>query len=315
MQALVYRQFGGPEVLRLEEAALPQPLARGSVLVAPRASTVNVIDYRSRNGELSPMVNKRFPKVPGVDVAGVVQAVGEGVTGFRVGDAVFGATDPFQGGAMAERVVVKAQHLALKPAALGFEQAATLPIAGVAALAALRDLGHVRAGQRVLVHGASGATGLFAVQIAKRLGAHVTTVSGPQGLQLLEQLGADERHDYRAEKPLRLQGGYDLILGFSNTWPFAEARRLLMPHGRFVEASPTPGRIVGSFLANPWRAQKNLMLMTAAKTADLAQLAQWVVDGELQVHIQGQHRLADARQAFAAMERGGAPGKQVVLIS
>jgi NADPH:quinone reductase-like Zn-dependent oxidoreductase len=310
MNAITYSRFGLPEVLKLEN--LPEPiLGNGSVLIEVRASSVNVIDSRSRNGAMSPFVNKKFPKIPGADVAGVVQAVGAGVKRFRVGDTVFGATNPFKGGAFAERVALPEESLADMPRSLGFSEAAALPIAGLAALKALRDLGRVGIGDNVLIYGSSGAVGLFAVQLAKYFGVRVTTVSGTAGAEASRVLGADLALDYKAG-PFALAEKFDVIVDFSGAFPFSKASRFLKRTGRFIESSPTIPMFLGSMIANLFRRRKHLMLTTAANSKDLEFLATLVDSGKLKTTIGRTYPLSEAKQAFIEHERGGTVGKIVI---
>ncbi len=310
MKAITYDRFGPADVLRLTEVATPTPAERG-VVVAMHASSVNVIDIRSRLGLLSPLVDKKFPKTPGADVAGIVTSVGAGVTGLKVGDRVFGATNAFKGGAFAEFVAVPEAALAKIPPAMSFQDAATLPIAGLAALYALRELGNTRQGSRVLIYGSSGAAGLFAIQLAKHFGAHVTTVSGPGGVGPSRAMGADVTIDYKAG-PVTLAGPFDVIVEFAGVLDFPAARRHLAAGGRFIDASPTIPKVIGSKIANLFRRQKNQMLMTAAKSTDLACLAALVEAGSLKVTIAKSYPLSEAQQAFRHHEAGGTVGKVVV---
>jgi NADPH:quinone reductase-like Zn-dependent oxidoreductase len=184
MKALSYDRFGAVDVLHIIDAD-PPALTPGHVMVAVRAASINVIDSRIRKGMMGPpLVNRRFPKVPGADLAAIVTAVAPDVAGFAVGDAVFGAVNPFPGRTMAETVAVPAKYLAPKPPSFSFEDAAALPIAGIAALMALRDLGRIKAGDEVLIHGASGAVGLYAIQIARSLGPGSRRSQGPAGFRL-----------------------------------------------------------------------------------------------------------------------------------
>lgn len=312
MKAMTYRKFGGPEALHVEEVAEPVPAA-DEVVLEVKASSINVIDYRARRGILWPLVNKNFPKVPGADAAGTVAAVGSAVSQFKVGDRVVGMTNPFKGGAFAQRVALKASCAARIPDEVDFEQAACLPVAGLAALLSIRDLGKVQTGTHVLINGASGAAGLFALQIAKAFGAQVTAVCGTRGIDLCRTMGADAVVDYRREK-LAPHRPFDVILEYSSALPFQVGRKLLTPNGRFVEASPTIPRFIGSMLANPFRSQKHLMLQTAATTADLEYLLSRVGNGQLKVTIAERFPLADAREGFVRMENGGTIGKIIVQV-
>jgi NADPH:quinone reductase-like Zn-dependent oxidoreductase len=313
MRALSYDRFGPLDVLHLADLPEPRP-GPGQVLVSMRASTVNVIDNRVRAGMMGILVRKTFPKIPGADVAGVVKAMGPGVTGFAIGEEVFGALDPFVGGAFAEAAIVPVAQLAAKPAGLSFEQAATLPIAGNAALTAVRDLGRARQGGRVLVHGGSGAVGLYAIPIAKRLGAHVTAVGGASGVDAMAAAGADIVIDYRKPEGGKLEGPFDLILNASGAMPFAKGEALLAPGGVLVEPSPSIPVVLGSMIGNLFRGRKHRPLMAKPSARNLALLAQWATDGTLRPVIARVFPLADAREALGLMEQGGVVGKVVVTM-
>lgn len=314
MKAIAYDKFGPVEVLHAAE--LPKPTAaKGQVVVAVRASSINVIDNRVRNGLMGPLVSKKFPKVPGADVAGVVTEVGPGVTGVKAGDAVFGAVDPMKGGAFAEFVGLAARQLAPKPASLSFEEAATLPIAGLAALISLRDLGKLKAGAKVLIHGASGAVGLFAIQIAKHMGAHVTAIAGTSGIAAVKDAGADVAIDYRKQDGQRFDMMFDLILNASGQMPYAKAKHHLMAGGTLIEPSPTIPMVIGSTIANLFRSRKHKTLITIPRRADLEALSGMIAAGVLKPTVARVYPIADAKQAFAAMEKGGTVGKLIVTMT
>jgi NADPH:quinone reductase-like Zn-dependent oxidoreductase len=314
MKAIVYDRFGPVEVLHAAE--LPTPTAaKGQVVVKMRVSSINVIDSRVRKGLMGLLVNKKFPKTPGADVAGTVAEVGPGVTNLKIGDEVFGAVDPMKGGALAEFVVVPAGQLAAKPPSLSFEEAAALPIAGLAALLALRDLGKTKAGDKVLIHGASGAVGLFAVQIAKHLGARVTAVAGTGGIAASKSAGADEIIDYRKQDGQTFATTFDVILNASGQMPWAKAKRYLTAGGTLIEPSPTIPMVIGSTLANLLRAKKHKTLITTPRRADLETLAAMISKGGLKPTIARVYPLAAAKEAFAAMEKGGVVGKLIVTMT
>jgi len=311
MKALVYHRFGGSEVLGFETLADPVP-GEGELLIAVEAVALNPIDIKIRSGAMGPLVNKRFPKIPGADFAGRVAATGAGVQGFALGQRVFGARDVFAGGALAARLVVKARQVAPIPDGLDSETAAALPIAGCAALTALRLLKSPR-GARVLLHGASGGVGLFAIQLAKRQGAHVTAICGGDAVDLCRALGADTVIDYRAG-PLQLDPGFDLIVNASGRLPWAQGRDLLAPDGQLVEPSPTIPVFIGSLLANLMRRRKHRMLQTVASTADLGELAVLAAANALRVEIAAAYPFDQAIRAYQALETGSTRGKRVVRL-
>lgn len=313
MKALSYDRFGTLDVVRV--ADLPAPaVTKGHVLVAIHASSVNVIDNRVRSGMMGPLVSKTFPKIPGADIAGVVTEVGPGVTGLSVGDEVFGVVDPFKGGAFAEMASVPARQLAVKPRGLTFEAAAALPIAGIAALTAMRNLGNVGPASKVLVHGGSGAVGLYAIQIAKQRDAHVTAVAGTGGVAAMQAAGADVVIDYKTRDASTFDTVFDVILNASGALPYAKGRRFLTTRGRLIEPSPTIPVVIGANIANLVRGKKHLVLMAAPRTADLQSLGEMAVAGSLKTTIARVYPLEQAKQALADMERGGVVGKVVVSI-
>ncbi len=312
MKAIIYHQFGSADVLKLGEQPSPTVPVNG-VLVSMKASSVNVIDIRSRNGTMFPFVNRKFPKTPGCDVAGIVSEVGPEAKGFKVGDRVFGGTDAFKGGAFSELVVVAESALAKMPETLSFENAAALPTTGLAALLALRGLGRTKLGDEVLIYGSSGAAGLYAIQLAKLFGARVTTVSGTRGAEASKAMGSDVPIDYKAG-PVAFDRVFDVIVDFSSSFPFAKARPHLKPKGRFVESSPTIPKFLGSMIANLFRGQKHLMLTASAKTEELSYLASLVTEGKLRLTIAKTYPLSAAKDAFIEQERGGTVGKIVVTM-
>ncbi|HLG83550.1 MAG TPA: NAD(P)-dependent alcohol dehydrogenase [Bradyrhizobium sp.] len=311
MKALAYDRFGGLDVLHFAELEEPR-VGPGLVLVSLRASSVNVIDNRVRAGKMGLLAGKRFPRIPGADVAGVVVETGTSVAGLKVGDSVFGALDPFKGGAFAERAAMPANQLALKPPELAFETAAALPLAGLAALTSIRDLGKVGRRVKVLIHGASGAVGLFAVQIARRLGAEVTAVAGTAGIEAAKAAGADIVVDYRKQDASHFPVSFDVILNASGALPYAQAKASLAGGGRFIEPSPTIPGVIGATILNVFRHRQHLPLMTKVRRADLELLATWAMEGSLKPLIAKNYPFADAPEALRAMEQGGVVGKVVV---
>lgn len=310
MKALAYHQFGPVDVMNIEEMPVPQ-VAENGVLISMRASTVNVIDYLSRNGAMAPMVNKKFPKIPGADVSGIVVEVGKNTTSFKAGDAVFGFGNPFKGGSIAENVILPESVLAKKPENLSFIEAAALPVTGLAALQALRDMGKAKPGDTTLIYGSSGAAGLYAIQLGKILGVHVTAVCGTDGVAASQSMGADKVIDYK-KGAVKFDHAFDIIIDFSNHFSFEKARAYLKPHGRFIDASPNVTKFISSMLKNPFRSQKQLMLQTASKPQDLDYLASLATSGKLKVNIAKTYALSEAKQAFIEMESKGAIGKIVI---
>jgi NADPH:quinone reductase-like Zn-dependent oxidoreductase len=315
VKAVLNHRYGGPESLELGEADAPEP-AEGQVLVRVRAASVNPYDWHVMRG--APYLVRLFaglrrPSSPllGADLAGIVESVGAGVTRFRPGDEVFGGGE----GAYAELAVVKEDRLAAKPAGLTFEQAAAIPIAGTTALQGLRDHGDLQAGQRVLVNGAGGGVGTFAVQIAKSMGAHVTGVCSAGKLELVRSLGAEEVIDYAADDFTR-SGPFDLVLDTVSTRPLREVRRALTPSGTLISIGGGKGRLFGGLGSALWMTlvarfvkQKLGFFIARMNRDDLLAVA------EHSTPVVGEtYPLAETAEAIRIVEAGHARGKIVIVV-
>jgi NADPH:quinone reductase-like Zn-dependent oxidoreductase len=273
---------------------------------------MNPLDCKLREGEFRFIWRLKPPFVLGVDVAGDIDTVGPGVTRFRPGDAVFGELP--RPGAHAEYAVVGERHLLPKPGPLSFEEAAAMPAAGMSALQALRDEAQLRAGQHVLVNGAGGGIGTFAVQIAKAWGARVTAVASSRNHDLLRELGADESLDYARDDFARREAAFDVVVDVVPNRSFPQCRRALAPGGTYVTTLPGPGPFL-------WRALTALplfggrrcrALMLRPKRSDLEELARLAEAGELRPVVGEVFALDAIREAHVRMQSGHARGKIVV---
>ena len=311
MRAAVAEAFGGPDRLVVRDVPTPSP-GPGEVLVRVRAASMNPLDVKLRQGRFRLIWRLEPPVVLGFDVAGEVEAVGPGVGRLRAGDAVFGELP--RPGAHAEYAVAAEEHFLPKPARLSFEEAAAIPAAGMSALQALRDHARLRPGQRVLLNGAGGGIGTFAIQLAKAEGAWVTAVASARNQDLLRELGADECVDYAREDFARREAAFDGILDIVPNRSFPECRRALAPGGAYVTALPGPGPYL-------WRALTALplfggrrcrALLLVPKRSDLEVLARLVEAGKLRPVVGEVFPLDAIREAHARMESGHARGKIVV---
>ena len=323
MKAVVHRCYGPPDVIRLEEIAKPVP-KNDEILVRVHAASVNPLDWHYLEG--TPYL-VRFdggfgkPENPrlGVDFAGTVEAAGKDVTRFKPGAEVFGG----KFGALAEYVAVREDRaVALTPANVSAEQAAAVAIAGVTALQALRDRGHIRAGQSVLVNGASGGVGTFAVQIAKTFGASVTGVCSTKNIELVRALGADRVIDYTREDFTTGSQRYDLILDNVATHSLLDYKRVLNPNGTYVMVGSTDhGRWFGwlakpiaAWALSPFTSQKFGMMFAELNKDDLATLAALMESGKVTPVIDRTYKLSEAAEALRYLEKGHARGKVVVTV-
>jgi NADPH:quinone reductase-like Zn-dependent oxidoreductase len=321
MKATVHERFGSPEVLEQQTVDKPE-LAPDGVLVRVRAVSVNPVDWYTMAGRPyvgRPMLGLRRPKsiMLGTDFAGTVEAVGSDETDFRVGDEVFGG----RSGAFAEYVCVSA-GVALKPAGLTFEEAAAVPVAGLTALQGLRDLGQVQPGQHVLINGASGGVGTFAVQIARALGAEVTAVCSTGNVELVRSIGADHVIDYTREDFTRSDQRYDVILDSAGSRGWFALRRVLTPRGTLIlVGGPKTSRMFGPLghvvkvrLAALGSRRKVAFFMAKFNRQDMMVLRD-LIDAEKVTPVVDRHyQYADLAQALRYLGEGHARGKVVVTV-
>jgi NADPH:quinone reductase-like Zn-dependent oxidoreductase len=324
MKAIVYCDYGLPN-LKLQEIEKPAP-ADDQLLVKVRAASVNPLDWHFIEGTPYIMramgVGFRKPTDTrlGVDFAGTVEVVGKNVTQFKPGDEVFGGRT----GAFAEYVCVReARAVALKPANITFEQAASVPIAGITALQGLRDKGKVQSGQKVLINGASGGVGTFAVQIAKSYGAEVTGVCSTRNLDMVRSLGADHVIDYTKEDFTKSDQRYDVILDNVANHSLSEFRRVLKPNGIYVligGGGASENRWLGPGLTQAFKAmflskfvsQQMGMMLAELNQKDLTFLADLMESGKVTPVIDKRYRLSELPQAIEYLEQGHARGKVVI---
>ncbi len=323
MEGIVHRCYGSADVVTYEKLAKPSP-ADHEILVKVHAASVNPLDWHYLEGtpylvRLSAGLGTPDDPRLGVDFAGTVEAAGRTVTRFKAGDEVFGG----HFGSLAEYLVVREDRaVAAKPAGVTFEQAASVPIAAVTALQALRDKGHVHAGQRVLINGASGGVGTFAVQIAKSLGAEVTGVCSTKNVAMVRSIGADHVIDYTREDFTRGGQRYDVIIDNVGTHPLSEYRHVLNPQGVYVMVGSTSiGKWFG-FLVDPaegallsaFGKQKFGSMLAELNKDDLALLADLMQAGKMVPVIDRSYPLSQAADALRYLEAGHARGKVVVKI-
>ena len=315
MKAALQSQYGGPDILH--ETTVDLPITKpGELLIRIAAASVNGYDVLMRSGALKMTASRTFPKLTGLDFFGHVVTPAGTAPQFKVGDQVWGTMPLHLLGSVAEYVSVAPQQIAHTPAGLAPVDAAALPVVGVTALIALRDIGRLQPGQRLLIRGASGGVGSVAVQLGKALGAHVTGLASARNLEFVRGLGADQALDYATTSPDNL-GRFDVILDTVGSSP-AAWRRLLTPHGRMAAIVPDPkhplkslayfyfSRIYGDRRVNYFNAKPDTTLLN--------DLAGFVTRGDVKAIVDGVYpmsRIADAHRAFETSKR---PGKQIIQI-
>ena len=314
MKAIVYERYGSPDVLELRDVEKPSVTDDG-VLVRVRAASTNPYDWHFMRGKpyfARLMFGLFKPKAHGLgaDLAGEVEAVGKDVTRFHPGDAVFGEA----AGAFAEYTCVPEGTLALKPANLSFEQAAAVPMGGVTALQGLRDRGKIRAGQRVLILGASGGVGTFAVQIAKSFGAEVTGVCSTRNVERVRKIGADHVVDYTREDFTRSGARYDLLLDTIGNRSLRECRRVLQPKAVYVHVGGRMARVLALPIVSPFVSQTLVQLIAKRNKDDLEILSRLIEAGKITPVIDRTYPLSEVPTAIRYLEGGHARGKVVITV-
>jgi NADPH:quinone reductase-like Zn-dependent oxidoreductase len=327
MKAIVYQGFGSPDILRCEEIDKPIP-GDDEVLIRVRAASVNPLDWKLMKGgpfivRLVLGVSKPKIRRPGVDVAGQVEAVGRNVTQFKPGDDVFGTCR----GAFAEYATSRSvpgmkSVLVIKPVKVTFEQAASAPVAALTALQGLRDKGRIQQGQRVLINGAAGGVGTFAVQIAKSFGANVTGVCSTSNVDMVRSIGADQVIDYTQQDLTKSGHRYDIVLDCVGNHSFSEWRRVLNPKGILVGVGAPADvplsrllvGLIGELVRSLFVSQKIAIFIARVNQQDLTTVRELMAAGKVTPVIDKRYRLSEAREAFRYMETGHARGKVIILL-
>jgi NADPH:quinone reductase-like Zn-dependent oxidoreductase len=324
MKAITHCEYGSPDVLKLEDVEKPIP-NDNQLLVRVRAASINPLDLTIRGPWLiRPLLGLRKPKDTrlGVDYSGTIEAVGKNVTNFKPGGEVFGGKD----GALAEYICVLADRgVAPKPSNVTFEQAASIPVAAITALQGLRDKGKIQSGQKVLINGASGGVGTFAVQIAKSFGAEVTGVCSTRNVDLVRSIGADHVVDYTKEDFTKTDQRYDLIFDLVGNHSFSERRRILNPNGICVMAGVGGAgwhdgmgmRLAGelnAYLRSRFVSQKFIAYIAQFNKKDMMVLADLMQSGKMTPVIDKTYKLSETAEALRYLEQGHVRGKVVVSV-
>jgi NADPH:quinone reductase-like Zn-dependent oxidoreductase len=319
MKAIVYTKYGPPDVLQLKEIEKPTP-TDDEVLIRVHAASVNAFDWHAMRGK--PFVVRLMGfgllkpknKILGADIAGRVEAVGRSVRQFQPDDEVFGIVS----GGFAEYVCAREKYLALKPANLSFEEAAAVPMAAITALQGLRDEGQIQFGQKVLINGASGGVGTFAVQIAKSFGAVVTGVCSTRNLDMVRSIGADHVIDYTKEDFTKNQQRYDLILAANGYHSILDYKRALNPKGTYVVTGGSMAQLFQAMLLGPWismTGSKKMRGLTAKiNQKDLVLLKELLEAGKVKPVIDRRYPLSQVAEAVRYLEGAHAQGKVVITV-
>ncbi len=312
-QAIAFSSYGGPEVLASIDRPLPRPGA-GQLVIRVAAAALNPGDVWTREGRFRRFMKIPMPFVPGYDIAGVVDAVGAGVTAFRAGDRVIAMQPLAVGGGYATHSLVEAAHVALAPQG-SLVAAAALPLVGLTALQGLRDRARLSAGQRLLVYGAAGGVGHMAVQIGSLLGARVTAVASARHAEFLDSLGADRVVDREDAATVEGLSGFDVVFDAVEKLPRRTAFRCLRSGGTFLTVHPVLAKLLPDWLAWTRGGRRVRSVFVKPDGAALAELRAWVDAGRLKTNVQATYPLSQAAQAQRVLAEGHVQGKLVLVVS
>ena len=313
MKAVIYRKFGGPDLLEWAEDWPKPVVAPGKVLIRCIAGSVNPKDVLLRQGKFScTLARDPLPRISGLDVAGEIVEVGKGVSNFKTGDLVFGMTNKFSGGVHSEWATLGTNEIARVPANSTALEAASIPLAAQTALQALRDYCLLATGQRVLINGASGGVGHFAVQIARLMGAEVHAVCGPRHLDFVTSLGADVVYDYTLKPAPAINSSFHSVFDVFGRYSMRAFARQLGANGIFVSTVPGPATVFGEGLALAGFNKRSRLVLVGSNTADLNQIAEWVEKDQLIPHVDKVYSAAGADEAHRHVEGKHTTGKVVI---
>jgi NADPH:quinone reductase-like Zn-dependent oxidoreductase len=308
MNAIRMHTYGGPEILLYEEA--PRPRVReGEVLIRVHAAGVNPLDRKVRAGELKEIIHHKLPLIPGWDVSGVVEEVGQGVSQFKRGDEVFAMADPTRNGGYADYIAVREATVAMKPKSLYHVRAAATPVSALTAWRSLFDLGHLQPRQRTLIHGGSGGVGHFAVQLAKWKGAHVLATASTKNQELLRKLGADETVDYTTQKFEEVAEKVDLVLDTIGGDTQERSWRVLNKGGALISLVQSPSEQKARRFG-----VRGIMCSVQPDGAELSKIAKLIDSAKLKPIIDRILPLSEARRAHELSQDGHIRGKIVLRV-
>jgi len=314
MKAAVVNQFGSPEVLEIKDIKKPD-CEKDQLLLKVYAVSINPIDWKQRKGNHKLFLGSPFPIVLGYDVCGIVEEIGAEIKGFKKGDLAFGVLDNKYGGALAEYAVGHEKCFAHKPEKITNEEAAAFPMVALTALQALRDKANLKAGQTVLINGASGGVGHVAVQVAKIIGAKVIAVASTQSKEFVSQFKPDEYIDYKKQDILKINQNVDVFFDVVGNSSFPKTKHLLNPGGVYVNTLPRPKIIIHKLLQPFTQGKKVKTLLMKHKSEDIKLIAQWINEEKLRVEIDKKFTLQQISEAHKYAQQGHNKGKNIVVIS
>lgn len=313
MKAVIINRYGDANVLQYADVEKPR-ITQKQMLVLVHATSVNPVDWKIRAGQLQLITGYQFPMILGFDVSGEVVEVGDQVTRFQKGDLIYARLNSLPGGAYAEYAAVSDSCACLKPNHMSHEQAAAVPLAALTALQALRDQGQIQRGHHVLINGASGGVGSFAVQIAKAMDTEVTAVCSTKNGELVKSLGADSIIDYTQRDFTQSTAKYDIIFDAVGKQSFSGCQKILNSNGVYITTLPTPDSLVQSFLTFLWPGKKAKLVIVQSSGKDLAYLKELIEADKIRSVIEQTYPLSELATAHSISEQGHVVGKLVITV-
>jgi len=314
MKAIVYKEFGTEDVLQIVEQPRPT-IKTDEVLVNVKAFSINPMDWKIRKGEMKLMSGSKFPKLTGVDFAGIIEDTGASVSGFKTGDEVFGVVkNMMKEGASAEYVAIPSSIIWKKPANISFAQAASITAVGTAAVTAFEKMGEINPQTNILVNGATGGFGMFLLQLLKKTGANVTAVTSSKGIESAEKWGANSVIDYTKQNVLTHKATYDVVVDLSGKMGYKEAKQIMKPKALFLNPVPKPFEIPISLFKNLFTGKKHVVILSSpsAKYTDVLLSA---LSKGLEIEVNKVFPFTQYKEAYQYAQRGGYIGKVVVEIN
>jgi NADPH:quinone reductase-like Zn-dependent oxidoreductase len=309
MRKISFYNYGDPSVLTLTEAPKPQP-EEDEVLIKVSAAGVNPIDFKTRNGSLKYIAPGKLPRTPGVEIAGTIEKLGSAVKRFKTGDGIF-AMMGMIGGGYAEYISLKEDLVSKIPSGITLQEAASVPLGSLTALQSLRDYGKLTSGMKVLINGASGGVGIYGVQIAKALGAHVTAVCSGRNMEFVKNFGADQIIDYQKNDFTKSNNKYDLVFDAVATSSPGKCKRIISKGGSYVSTIPAPGLMLQQ-ATNFLRSRKAFGMLCKSGHKDLDFIASLITEGKIKTSIEKVFDLKDASDAHFHIETGRTRGKLII---
>lgn len=311
MKIITYQKFGNVDVLQTVEVAKPS-IQPNQVLVKVKAVSINPLDWKIRKGEMKLMSGSKFPKSTGVDFAGIIEDTGAAITNFKKGDEVFGVVkNTMKDGALAEYVTVPSTSIWKKPSLINFTQAASIPLAGAAAVTTIQKMGNINAQSEILINGATGSFGMFLLQLLKQTGANITAVASTKALEFAKKWGADSVVDYTKQNVLSQKNTYDIVIDLSGKMGYENAKQIMKPKALFLNPTPKPIEIPTSIFKNIFTGKKHIVILSAPSNNNMEVLLNAINNG-LQIEVSKVFTFAQYKEAYQYAEQGGYIGKVAI---